>query len=101
HAPTEIYTLSLHDALPICLVAHVRDRVDLDQHSGHLMQVAADRGPRRIRRREPLPVRRVVAAEQICVAKMHADLDHVGQRRTLRSEEHTSELQSLTNLLCP
>src|SRR6266705_6644452 len=54
-ATTEIYTLSLHDALPI--------------------RVAGD---------EPWTVR--------------ADLVDVGQR--LRSEEHTSELQSPYDLVC-
>src|SRR5574341_145428 len=56
-ATTEIYTLSLHDALPI-LVGE-RDKV-----FNHL-------------RRERLE-----------------------QRQDLRSEEHTSELQSPTNLVC-
>src|SRR5262249_60732020 len=56
-ATTEIYTLSLHDALPIC------------QQRGRLHRVA------------------------------HLDLDAMGARGG-RSEEHTSELQSLTNLVC-
>src|SRR5438045_9195344 len=58
-APTEIYTLSLHDALPIF---------------GHL-------GAQSL---EPLGV-----AEE---------LHHLAQ--LLRSEEHTSELQSLRHLVC-
>src|ERR1019366_10667239 len=53
-ATTEIYTLSLHDALPI---------------SHHFISVA----------------RRFCASENVC---------------DKRSEEHTSELQSLTNLVC-
>src|ERR1019366_10531133 len=53
-ATTEIYTLSLHDALPICQW-------------------------RACRRRRP---------------------GHHAGRRGQRSEEHTSELQSLTNLVC-
>src|SRR5258706_1120467 len=58
-ATTEIYTLSLHDALPI--------------------SVGVDGGDRRRRDRDRVAVL-------------------VGNRR--RSEEHTSELQSLTNLVC-
>src|SRR6516165_12519200 len=54
-ATTEIYTLSLHDALPICCGL-------------------AGRRP-----------------EVGCRA---------GRRRTARSEEHTSELQSQSNLVC-
>src|SRR5437879_12402328 len=64
---TEIYTLSLHDALPILLrIGHVdqrdrrRDENDRDQH--------------RIGERMPI--------------------------RPLRSEEHTSELQSPMYLVC-
>src|SRR5438093_6154705 len=58
-ATTEIYTLSLHDALPIC-------------------------NPR--------------------VGRCHSPDASIGARRApshaTRSEEHTSELQSLTNLVC-
>src|SRR5687768_18276991 len=76
-APTEIYTLSLHDALPIC-GRGCRGRAG-----------AAVRGrppaaglPRPLRtgraRRPPRP----------------------GGRRRSRSEEHTSELQSRLHLVC-
>src|SRR5688572_33275716 len=66
-ATTEIYTLSLHDALPICL-GHGgrRDRVVL----------VVERGLRRVGR----------------------GVDQGG--RAGRSEEHTSELQSQSNLVC-
>src|SRR2546427_9692500 len=57
-ATTEIYTLSLHDALPICAL---RPRVDGER--GH------------------------------CVQKKRLDV-------VARSEEHTSELQSQSNLVC-
>src|SRR2546430_17708818 len=62
-ATTEIYTLSLHDALPI-----LRQR---PPHAGRL-------------RFGELPDRR--PATDPCIA--------------LRSEEHTSELQSQSNLVC-
>src|SRR3989339_2283998 len=56
-ATTEIYTLSLHDALPISQPSHARNILSLNpQKSGHL------------------------------------ELD--------RSEEHTSELQSRSDLVC-
>src|SRR2546427_7202863 len=65
-ATTEIYTLSLHDALPIC----------------HLPLGVAKR-QRQLRGREAMLARqRAVAA------------------RGGRSEEHTSELQSQSNLVC-
>src|SRR2546428_7028142 len=61
-ATTEIYTLSLHDALPIC--------ADLDPPES-----------------EPEPGRRE-----------HLALVHSGGEA--RSEEHTSELQSRSDLVC-
>src|SRR5258706_14514500 len=67
-ATTEIYTLSLHDALPIC------DRL----RSGSLRSGF-------VRGEIDLHARAVGVEEE--------DLPH-------RSEEHTSELQSLTNLVC-
>src|SRR5688572_31979455 len=66
-ATTEIYTLSLHDALPISAGHRVRN-ADWD--------VAAAR-----RRRD----------------QYGRDASH---RSGLRSEEHTSELQSQSNLVC-
>src|SRR5256885_17009147 len=57
-ATTEIYTLSLHDALPICLVGH----------AGSPGAAAGDARSSRMSR--------------------------------VRSEEHTSELQSPCNLVC-
>src|SRR3712207_7460598 len=87
-ATTEIYTLSLHDALPIShLVAHrveaVRlhvapdaDRVDL--HVEHLGEIL---GPHLlVRLAQPLA----------------GDEPHAAER----SEEHTSELQSRQYLVC-
>src|SRR2546429_6882967 len=67
-ATTEIYTLSLHDALPIYLI-----------HPGRAQRLAqnCDRG-----------------TALSCVAA----LEHVV--RDLRSEEHTSELQSRLHLVC-
>src|SRR5262249_60900023 len=60
-ATTEIYTLSLHDALPICC--------------RWLRACATRRSWPRVRRQ-------------------------AFRNRDSRSEEHTSELQSLTNLVC-
>src|SRR5437899_11386704 len=68
-ATTEIYTLSLHDALPI---------------SRRL------RRQRLLRARLPLPQQRQRDVQ-----------GSVGERPAgLRSEEHTSELQSLRHLVC-
>src|SRR5688572_32021696 len=67
-ATTEIYTLSLHDALPTC------DRV----------AAAGSAAP--------------VARSGVVRADLHQP---AGERREIhRSEEHTSELQSQSNLVC-
>src|SRR5437016_14564058 len=73
-ATTEIYTLSLHDALPI----YSRGQ-RIEQIRG--IEVRKRRRGDALRAHAP-PVARGVP----------------GSRR--RSEEHTSELQSLTNLVC-
>src|SRR3712207_7319583 len=72
-ATTEIYTLSLHDALPISVLAGPGGLAD---------QVRP--GRRQLRRQRPLRAR-------------PADLQRVPARR---SEEHTSELQSRQYLVC-
>src|SRR2546425_2138695 len=77
-ATTEIYTLSLHDALPIS----VRLRVD------------AERRPSAAARcRGVCVARAVVPSHGAAVRGCPRARDH-------RSEEHTSELQSLAYLVC-
>src|SRR2546430_14531439 len=60
-ATTEIYTLSLHDALPICGADHWEGPTDAEQQ---------------------------------------AAVERIAQTQDSRSEEHTSELQSQSNLVC-
>src|SRR2546427_4613563 len=67
-ATTEIYTLSLHDALPISQVETI--------HHGETDQQDAEQQP-----------------------PDHAQRGVV-QKNEIRSEEHTSELQSQSNLVC-
>src|SRR5688572_31622893 len=69
-ATTEIYTLSLHDALPIFAAARPRPLVEHALDQGRLAR-AGDAGDR-----------------------------HQRAERQARSEEHTSELQSQSNLVC-
>src|SRR5690348_17644032 len=73
-ATTEIYTLSLHDALPILLVGGCQHGEDVFVALGE---------------------------ERACraVAFDHGHLQLFGDRRD-RSEEHTSELQSPVHLVC-
>src|SRR2546427_5836476 len=80
-ATTEIYTLSLHDALPIYAppldLAHHRHGRAGEMHGGQQVELhgAVER------------VARLVAERR-------------GGRAAGRSEEHTSELQSQSNLVC-
>src|SRR5256885_17139954 len=71
-ATTEIYTLSLHDALPIyAMVACPNAALRAGPCVRRLARLLADVGP-----------------------------DRGHRPRSLRSEEHTSELQSPCNLVC-
>src|SRR5690349_24258462 len=79
----EIYTLSLHDALPICRVLIADDNRDaadslamLLEIEGHSVTVAGDG-------RQALEV-----------------IEQSPPEVALRSEEHTSELQSRRDLVC-
>src|SRR3712207_7677811 len=72
-ATTEIYTLSLHDALPISSLGGVV-QVHLDAHGHDVVQVSLPRN----------------AGQD--------GFDYVARRA--RSEEHTSELQSRQYLVC-
>src|SRR5262245_64590227 len=72
-ATTEIYTLSLHDALPIFQegLLHLRE-----------LPPVAPQEPARL-------LHHVAAPQQLAIPPL-----------PLRSEEHTSELQSLRHLVC-
>src|SRR5690606_41927664 len=90
--PTEIYTLALHDALPICQgrAWMVREfygapwpLVELDTATVELLAPIADaaRGLAQAHAGPPVDLFRLARVER-------------------RSEEHTSELQSRENLVC-
>src|SRR5690348_18001443 len=82
-APTTIYTLSLHDALPISRLVELGSfRQDLF----YRINVIELRVPPLRERREDIPK---LAARV---------LERLGQHN--RSEEHTSELQSPVHLVC-
>src|SRR3712207_8057432 len=72
-ATTEIYTLSLHDALPICLFARARSLLHGLRRPGRL------------------------SAEMEEEMRFHIEME---AERIARSEEHTSELQSRQYLAC-
>src|SRR5690606_40241722 len=87
-APTTIYTLSLHDALPIYRRVRQRRAPPLQPRAG------SGHAPR---------ARRALRAQRRAAARRHRpDAGVVGRARQAqgRSEEHTSELQSRENLVC-
>src|SRR5205085_8979391 len=78
--PTEIYTLSLHDALPISGRNPVESR---PRFAGSAPMSSAN------------PVAAAAARR-----RTFAIISHPDAGKTTRSEEHTSELQSQSNLVC-
>src|SRR5688572_31522124 len=75
-APTEIYTLSLHDALPILLQTAPVPEADVESPA--------------------YPARRA----RLYVRLTADDWASLRGRAAMRSEEHSSELQSQSNLVC-
>src|SRR5205814_10438367 len=96
-SPTAIYTLSLHDALPI-------SRQHADAHARQVV--------RRAHRPQPIGELAEAVLEPAEDAVVHALFDLAGEVSAelavdggargiaARSEEHTSELQSLRHLVC-
>src|SRR5262249_61935394 len=94
----EIYTLSLHDALPILLNAErheVGDLVDRVAGAFGRAQVWIEL-QRHLHDEDPSAVQSLIDLS----AAFHVPLMASNGVRFARSEEHTSELQSLTNLVC-
>src|SRR5262249_58509905 len=95
---TDIYTLSLHDALPICtdglaewpaILDTLAERFDVivPDHPGF----GASEAPAWIDDVSDVAYCYLDAIETFGLSGVHVEP---------RSEEHTSELQSLTNLVC-
>src|SRR5690606_40220665 len=94
-AAIDIYILSLHDALPISLLPPVQFRAAGGRHRGRDRAVAVDEPQLPARGDRALPTSEHGARRAGAGAAHGADV-----RRALRSEEHTSELQSRENLVC-
>src|SRR5437016_7917685 len=82
-ATTEIYTLSLHDALPISAGCET---------SARWAATSPSRGTPRNGTYSP--------SKRAALPPRMAARSSTDSGRLRRSEEHTSELQSLTNLVC-
>src|SRR5687767_2415095 len=97
-ATTEVYTLSLHDALPICHAGAVHQQRHVVGRALH-----AARGVVLRDRAADHDARVHGEAREACVQDLAAhvvEIDVDAVRAVLRSEEHTSELQSLAYLVC-
>src|SRR5258706_8756813 len=88
-ATTEIYTLSLHDALPISCPTSAPCK--------RWYRPAPSARPSPARPRPAMAAGRLIRCAYGC-RDQHSGFSIQGKR--MRSEEHTSELQSLTNLVC-
>src|SRR5690606_42086055 len=89
-APSAIYTLSLHDALPILRSERRLRRKGPDPHRSWSRQQVQLPDPRQ-RVRAVLHAKRLIGALEIPLHRLFRDV---------RSEEHTSELQSREKLVC-
>src|SRR3712207_8888342 len=81
-ATTEIYTLSLHDALPICLAMVEPDPND---EKNVLVEIRAGTGG---------------DEAALFAGDLYKMLTRYAEEKGFRSEEHTSELQSRQYLVC-
>src|SRR5437016_10214615 len=89
-APTEIYTLSLHDALPIFSPGS----------AGGCARIGPPRGTGTKPYWLLFPPGFSSAAVSSSSSSSSSLVIRSASRAAFRSEEHTSELQSLTNLVC-
>src|SRR5690606_42079513 len=93
---TRIYTLSLHDALPICAVAQDKKTelfgiIGLDGNwiiAPSFLKLTPNWGNKNLFRGQP--------SDEEKSYEYRYDME----KKSLRSEEHTSELQSRENLVC-
>src|SRR5690606_41883634 len=86
--PPQLYTLSLHDALPICSRRQAIHQQPVDVSTDFFIQ-----------RIKSIGVLDLVARTVECRGT-GAWNNHVTPQGPSRSEEHTSELQSRENLVC-
>src|SRR5262249_62108772 len=92
-APPDPYTLSLHDALPIYILAYADEIQQVDTTGIEPTSHALRSG---LNWRSDIPVPSLDRQEVLAAAPEGSPSTGLFKR----SEEHTSELQSLTNLVC-
>src|SRR5207253_10649560 len=100
HARTDTYTLSLHDALPICVLEAMGLQLDESALTGESFPVE--------KRTEPSAPDAALRARSSALFQGTHVVSGTGTavvvatsgKTELRSEEHTSELQSRGHLVC-
>src|SRR5207248_11388754 len=93
--PSVLYTLSLHDALPILAgELLVLARVDVGRVRVEPLQAAVDHVL------DELALALAVQLDDVLLLDLVEDVDDQGDVLVVRSEEHTSELQSPYDLVC-
>src|SRR5206468_8976057 len=97
--PPGIYTLSLHDALPICLLRAGIALLALLLASEFVLRLAFGLGDPVIYRPDPYCGYLPAANQHVRPFGARNDTNAYGMRSP-RSEEHTSELQSRSDLVC-
>src|SRR5262249_58679066 len=95
HAPS-LYTLSLHDALPISPQHCAADRGDGEP----FWFVESGQGEPRVSRIAVIGAGAWGTALAMVAGRRGDHQVHLCALEKERSEEHTSELQSLTNIVC-
>src|SRR5690606_40051186 len=97
-ATTDIYTLSLHDALPILDFAEFSSAVDFLNTS--TIQGNPDLVPEKAWKSRIEWEHRFGGRAAMTLAAFYDKVEDVHDLVVERSEEHTSELQSRENLVC-
>src|SRR5256885_13766630 len=101
-ATTEIYTLSLHDALPICRFSHeFNNQLGILSNSAYLIERRSEDPALSLPAQAML--RSVDTASRLTQQLLRFGAHHCTHALVVdlyRSEEHTSELQSPCNLVC-
>src|SRR5207248_7683467 len=93
--PTQIYTLSLHDALPIFILPRARGTIEIPGQPKMTLEDAVRSG-------RTQPCSELSGAQQMALpsgGKARMEIDGL-VFQVARSEEHTSELQSPYELVC-
>src|SRR5690606_39806201 len=97
-ATTEIYTLSLHDALPISVSSDAAPRMLTSALTTVAVLATAWVGSLSSTSWSTIAPPSAVAYSP--VSAVSKGIDRIARTRPCRSEEHTSELQSRENLVC-